>query len=250
MKAALIVNPVGPLIQNNLDSIIELSNQAANAGAQIVIFPEAALTGLINDDNPEHDLPYGQDIPGEITDRLSELARKNSVLLAIGLLEREDGKLYDSALLFSSKGDIILKYRRITDRWHGSEADKLIYCAGNKIPAIQTEFGKMAFLICGDLFDNNLVTQFNKLKCDYLLFPFCRQFNDCSFDQKHWEIIEQPDYARQVALIGTTSLMTNYLAVDSLNDDYSFGGAMVISGKGEIIKSFPLGQSGMLLVDV
>jgi predicted amidohydrolase len=250
MKSALIINPVGPKIQTNLDTIIELSNQAAKTGAQIAVFPEAALTGLINNDNPEHDLPLGQTIPGEFTKQLSIVATRNKIWIAIGLLEREEDKLFDSAILISSGGETVLKYRRITSRWHGSQADESVYCSGREIPTVMTEFGKIAFLICGDLFDNKLVKRFKALKCDYLLFPFCRQFNDRSFDQNHWELLDQPKYAMQTKLIGVTSLMTNYLAVDGLADDYSFGGAMAISGKGVIINSFPLGESGILVVDV
>jgi len=52
MKAALIVNRVLYGINTNLEEILSLANKASDAGADIILFPEAALTGLINKDVP------------------------------------------------------------------------------------------------------------------------------------------------------------------------------------------------------
>jgi hypothetical protein len=47
-----------------------------------VVFPEAGLTGLINNDDPAHDLPLGREISGAVTDRLAPLARERQLWLA------------------------------------------------------------------------------------------------------------------------------------------------------------------------
>ena len=101
MKAALIVNPVGPDIDANLRSILEMLNKAADNGVELVLFPEAAITGLINNDIPAHDIPLGQPIPGPLTDILSDLVEERKIYLAIGMLERESDRLYDSAILLT-----------------------------------------------------------------------------------------------------------------------------------------------------
>ena len=123
MWAALVIHRVLPDIDANLAAILHMANEAADAGADLVVFPEAALTGLINNDDPSHDLPLGQVIPGPVTDVLAGLARERHIWLAIGLLEREGHRLYDSAVLLTPDGDIGLKYRRIQPRWHGKRAD-------------------------------------------------------------------------------------------------------------------------------
>jgi predicted amidohydrolase len=64
MKAALVVNRVLPDVDANLANILKAAHAAADEGADLVVFPEAALTGLINNDDPAHDLPLGQPIPG------------------------------------------------------------------------------------------------------------------------------------------------------------------------------------------
>ena len=65
MKAALAVNRVTTDTDANLKMITNMANEAADKQADLVVYAEAALTGLINDD-PSHDLPLGQPIPGPV----------------------------------------------------------------------------------------------------------------------------------------------------------------------------------------
>ncbi len=45
MKAALAVRPVAPDTNANLATIVAMANQAHDAGADLVLFRETALTG-------------------------------------------------------------------------------------------------------------------------------------------------------------------------------------------------------------
>ena len=250
MKVALVVNRVLPDVDANLEAVLSMTNEVASAGAELVVFPEAALTGLVNNDDPIHDLPLGQPIPGLITTRLSQLTRERRVWLAIGLLEREDNRLYDSGVLLAPDGEIVLKYRRIHPGWHGLKAEPSVYCHGTEIPRAETSLGTFAFLICGDLFDDELVQRIRGLAPDWLLFPFARAFEDESHSQERWEREEKPAYLQQVKLAGVTTLMTNYLGDRTLCADNSFGGAMIVSGDGNVVASLPLGKAGILLADL
>jgi N-carbamoylputrescine amidase len=250
MKAALVVNRVLPDVDANLAAILRMASEAADAGAQLVVFPEAALTGLTNSDDPSHDLPLGQTIPGPVTDVLAELVRKRHIWLAIGLLEREGGDLYDSAVLFTPGGEIGLKQRRIHPGWHCRRADPSVYHPGAELLRAETPLGIFAFSICcSDLFDDGLIQRVRGLRPDWLLCPLARCFEDGSYNQERWDREEKLVYVERVKLAGITALMTNYLAEVSL-DGGSFGGAMVVSGDGTVVDSFPLGKVGMLLVDV
>jgi len=249
MRAALVVHRVLPEIGANLVAILNMANEAADGGADLVVFAEAALTGLINNDDPSHDLPLGQVIPGPVTDALAGLARERCIWLAIGLLEREGGRLYDTAVLFTLDGGIGLKYRRIQPQWHGTDADPSVYCQGTELSKVETPGGDFAFLICGDLFDDELVQRMRDLQPHRLLFPFARCFDDGSYDQERWDREEKPEYVQRVTLAGTTTLMANTLAGREL-DRGSFGGAMVVSKDGAVVDSLPLGRVGTLLVDL
>jgi len=250
MRAALIVNRVGPDSSQNLADVLRLAAQAADRGAELLLFPEAALTGLINDDDPVHDLPLGRPIPGPVTVLLGNLARARRVWLAIGLLERDGDRLYDSALLLSPQGTVALQYRRIQPQWHGCGADPSVYGQGTDLAGTETPWGTVLFLICGDLFDDGIVARARSLQPRWLLFPFARGAAGGGRDQQRWDRDEMPSYLEQVRRVGAAALMVNYLAGDDLPDDASFGGAWAVHAHGSIAASLPLGRAGMLLVDL
>jgi len=52
MKVALAVNHVTPNIDKNMSEILQMIDDAAEAKADLILFPEAAPTGLINNDTP------------------------------------------------------------------------------------------------------------------------------------------------------------------------------------------------------
>jgi predicted amidohydrolase len=250
MKIALASNLVTSNIDRNFKEIISMCHQAAADGAGLILFPEAALTGLINNDDPCHDLPIGRELSDPIVRTLIRHSSILNIWIAIGFLERKEHCLYDSAILINRSGRIPLHHRRINPRWHGAKADPSTYRQGNFIKTANTPFGKLAFLICGDLFDDTVVSQLQGRDIDYLLFPFARCFDDKAIDQERWDGYELLEYRDRIRKIGIPTLMVNYLAGDDLDDDGSFGGAFAIAGDGGLISNMPLGKPGIMIIDL
>lgn len=248
MRIALVVHRVTPDTNANLISIIDSIHKCADKGVDLIIYSEAAITGLINNDDPAHDIHLGDPIPGKVTDTLAEIVRERKIHLAIGILEREGNKLYDSAILFAPNGKIAMKYHRINPQWHGREADPNVYCQGEELTKVSTDLGTFMFLICGDLFEDDLVVRVRKLKPDWLLVPFARCFDDGTYDQVRWDREEKFQYIARVKIAETPTFMVNYLADKEL-DGGSFGGAMAVSPTGEILGSLPIGKEGILYVE-
>jgi predicted amidohydrolase len=249
-RAALMVPRVVADPAANLATMERMAVEAVSSGAELLLFPEAVLTGLSNNDNPAHDLPLGETIPGPATDALGAFCRRRGVWLGFGMLEREEGRLYDSAVLLGPEGSICLSYRRNQPQWHGRKADPAVYCQGTEIPKADTPFGAVGFLLCGDLFDDDILSRFRDLRADWLLFPFARCFSDGTVDQDCWDREELPEYLERVKMVRTPALMANYLADSSLKDDNGFGGAFFASAEGKLIASRPLGKEGMLIVEI
>jgi N-carbamoylputrescine amidase len=227
-----------------------LADEAADAGADLILFPEAAATGLANNDDPQHDLPLAEPVPGPITARLAAMARRARAYLAAGILERHGPRLYDSAVLLDPRGRLALHYRRIQPQWHGRGADPRVYRQGRDVASAATPLGTLSILICGDLFDDAIVARVRALAPDALLFPFARNFSDGSFDQAKWDREEEAAYAARATAAGCTTLMANVLEDPTLTGWPSFGGAMAVSPDGEVLARWPLGRPGVLLVDV
>ena len=244
MKASLVVHRVTPSIEDNLGLILSSIDQASRRGSDLVMFSETALTGLINDDVPEHDVRLGTALPGAQVDLVCQHAKANNINVALGIFEVDDSRLFDTALFIGRDGHIGLKYRRISAGWHHPRADSTFYGHGSAVEAYRSDIGKVCFLICGDLFDDELVERVQRQRPDLLLVPFARAFEGGGHSQDRWENEELRQYLSRVQRAGVKTLLTNYL-----DDDY-FGGAFYVAANGRLVNSLPLGQKGMLTVDL
>jgi predicted amidohydrolase len=250
MKAAMIVPRISSDLKANAERIEEMVAIAAGLGCSLVLLPEAVLTGLINNDDPAHDLPLGRMVPGPALAKFTKSARRYNLWIGLGLLERDGGCLYDSAVLIAPDKSIALKYRRNQPQWHGRAADPTVYKQGTSVNVAQTPFGTVGFLICGDLFDDEIVTRFRDTNPDLLLFPFARCFPGGAVDQTRWDKVELPKYISRLKLLGTPALMVNYIGHKSIEDSPCFGGAFAISADGEVLAALSLGVQGIKIVDL
>jgi N-carbamoylputrescine amidase len=140
--------------------------RAADLGADLVCFPETCLFGWLN---PEAHL-RADPVPGAISERLAQLARRHGLMLAIGLAEREGGRLYDSALLFDRDGTLLLRHRKVNVL---SELMDPPYSPGEAAPGVvDTRLGRVGLLICADSFVDELVGQLAAAEPDLVLVPF------------------------------------------------------------------------------
>jgi predicted amidohydrolase len=153
--------------EGNLRRIEYAVEEAARQRAQLACFPETAVLGWVN---PEaHRL--AEPIPGAISRRISELARKHKLMICIGLSEKDGDQLYDSAILVGSDGRILDKHRKI------NTLVKLLdppYTRGtiDEIHAIETPIGRVGMLICADTFKEELVERAGEQKPNLLLVPY------------------------------------------------------------------------------
>ena len=147
---------------------IEYALEDAEAkGAEIAIFPESSLLGW---ENPEaHRMAYP--IPGTDSDRIAAMARKHRLMIAIGLDEKDGDELYDSAILVDKTGKLLWKHRKINVL---PELMTPPYAQGKPedIGVVETEFGRIALLICADTFTDTHLERLKALKPDLMLVPY------------------------------------------------------------------------------
>lgn len=92
----------------NLDRLLDLNEQAAQAGARIIANPELALSGYSFSGKSEI-AHLAETIPGPSTDKFGELAWKHKAYIAYGLpeIDRETGVVYNSAVLIGPTGRVL-----------------------------------------------------------------------------------------------------------------------------------------------
>jgi predicted amidohydrolase len=247
VKVSLAVPALTGDSKSNLAAVLAMVSEAGRERSDVVVFPEASLTGFTINDDPTHDLALGETIPGPATERIGRAAREAGIWIAIGMFERDGSTLYDSALLLTSDGEIALRYRRISPGWHAGDADPGFYGRGDGISSCETPFGRSAILICGDMFDETLVRKTRELHADCVFVPMARSFDDGSTDTERWNRDEKRVYIKQVGRLGTRTFVVNCLCLTE--QDRSFGGALAIASDGSLIDSLPIGQPGFLTVE-
>jgi len=215
-------------------------------GAQIATFPESAILGW---ENPEaHRL--AQPIPGADSRRIQDLAKKFDLMIAIGLDEKDGDRLYDSAILVDRTGKLLWKHRKINVL---PELMSPPYAQGkpDDINVIETEFGRIAFLICADTFSDAHFERIKQLKPDFMIVPY-----GWAAKPQEW-----PEHAKELEKIvtkrakelGCDVLGTDLVGVMSAGPwkGYTYGGASVaISGAGEVITKLRDRDTEVRLVEV
>jgi predicted amidohydrolase len=153
--------------EGNFRRIEYALDQAEAQHADIAIFPESSILGW---ENPEaHKL--AEPIPGKDSERIGALAQKHHLMIAIGLDEKDGEHLYDSAILVDKTGKLLWKRRKINVL---PELMTPPYSQGRPedIGVVETEFGRIAVLICADTFTDAYLERLKALKPDLMLVPY------------------------------------------------------------------------------
>ena len=145
--AGIQMEPVILDKKTNLQRCLELARKAAAEGAQLVIFPEAALTGYVYGSLAEA-TPLAEPIPGPSTETLSALCHELGLHVVVGLLEHESGKVYNASMLLGPSG-LIGKYRKLHLPYVG--VDRFVNHGDLPLRVFDTELGKIGLAICYDL---------------------------------------------------------------------------------------------------
>lgn len=221
----------------NLRHLQQRLKEVSQYQPDIVCLPECAFTGYLFE---EMDFQkFAEPIPGQTTSTLSMLANENHCYICFGMLEKTDAGVYDSAVLIDKTGEIVLVHRKLVE--HPP------FINGDQVKAIETEFGNLAILLCGDMFHDDVKAKIDK-PLSALFLPMSRSFDKKSPDLERWAKVERKVYLDEVKKVGFTTFMVNSL--ENLTAEGSFGGAMIINSAGELMAESPHGTDEALIFDL
>jgi predicted amidohydrolase len=145
-KLAVVQMPViGGQREENLRRAIQSIAKADELGAEIVLLPETLDCGWCH----ESARSCAGAIPdGDSCVRLRDAARAHGMHVCAGLVERAGDRLFNSAVLISPEGEVLLHHRKLNEL---SMAHHL-YALGDRLAVAQTALGTIGLMICADAF--------------------------------------------------------------------------------------------------
>ncbi len=148
--------------------MISLMDKAASRGADLVVFPELALTTFFPRwfmaDQSDVDMFFEHEMPSADTAPLFEAAARLGVAFSFGYAELTDDengrpRHFNTSIIVSSSGDILLKYRKIHLPGHDEPEDwrpfqhleKRYFEVGDLgFPVAEALGGRIGMCICND----------------------------------------------------------------------------------------------------
>lgn len=129
--------------KENMKKVEGLIKEASENKAELMLFPEMALTGFTMDINK---LVLSEE---QIINWLKKEAINNNINIGLGFAIKADEKGMNKYVIVSKEGDVLAKYTKIHPFSYGGENDK--YYSGNEICVCEINKFKIAPFICYDL---------------------------------------------------------------------------------------------------
>jgi predicted amidohydrolase len=140
------INPALGNLSRNLAIYQEIFAQAKKEQVDLLIFPELGLTGyFLRDMVPEVALKEDSAIITE----LKELSQE--IPIATGWVEESKEHLFYNAAIYLEAGEIKHIHRKVYLPTYGMFDEQRYFARGKKLRAFDTRFGRIALLICEDL---------------------------------------------------------------------------------------------------
>jgi predicted amidohydrolase len=147
LVAAAQIEPKLGEKERNLETCIARMEEAAAAGAQLIVLPECAIPGYMWESADEA-LPFAEEIPGPSTELMEREARRLGLHVVCGLIERDGDALRNAAMFVSPDDGLIGTYRKTHLPFLG--VDRFVV-PGDELTVWDTPLGRIGIEICYDL---------------------------------------------------------------------------------------------------
>jgi predicted amidohydrolase len=133
--------------KTNRAKILSNIREAAARDAQLVIFPECALTGYAFE-SLEEAIPFAEKVDGPSAQAIAEACRETGAYAIVGFIESAGDKFYNAAMLVGPDG-VIGNYRKAHLPFIG--VDRFMTPGDRPFEVFQLPFGKVGINICYDI---------------------------------------------------------------------------------------------------
>lgn len=152
VKIGLIQMSMEQEVNKNIEKAMNQIKNAAKKGANIVCLPEIFTSPYFPQIENANAKDHAIEIPSILTNQLSALAKELKIVLVAGsIFEKNEGKFYNTSLVYDTDGKLLGKYRKMHIPHDPSFYEQNYFEKGNlDYQVFDTKFGKIAPAICYD----------------------------------------------------------------------------------------------------
>jgi predicted amidohydrolase len=126
----------------NLAAIFAMIGEAAAQGCDVLALPECSLAGWLSPAAKS----LAEPIPGPLTRKLCVQAREHGMAIVLGLEERADSQVFNSAIFIDDTGRILLHHRKLNELPEG----RTLYGPGTGLQVAAWQGRTIGLSICAD----------------------------------------------------------------------------------------------------
>jgi len=226
-------------LEGNVDTMSAWAARATEAGADLVCFPELAITGY-----PPEDLVLRRTFVDDNLEALEELARRSADGCAVitGFVDRSDAGIHNAAALLDG-GAIEARYHKVKLPNYGVFDEKRYFVPGLAGYTVRVASSDLGISVCEDAWAPG--PPFDEYARRHV--PLVLNINGSPY-HRH-KIAERLDICRDRA--GETGAWIVYVNAVGGQDELVFdGGSMVVSPQGELAHRAEMFEEDLLVVDL
>jgi omega-amidase len=131
----------------NVSKVRDFSQQAKDAGAELIVFPEMSDTGYSMPVIQKHASHWKTGFVANV----QEIANQLSLAIVCGVSERDGSSIYNSQVVIDQKGNIVAKYRKTHLYAVAPVQEQTCFAAGDRFVSFALGDLRFGFSICYDL---------------------------------------------------------------------------------------------------
>ena len=226
-------------LAGNVDAMSAWAARATEAGADLICFPELAITGY-----PPEDLVLRRTFVDDNLEALEELARRSAGGCAVltGFVDRTDAEIHNAAALLDG-GTIAARYHKLKLPNYGVFDEKRYFVPGVAGCSVRVASSDLGISVCEDAWAPG--PPFDEYARHHV--PVVLNINGSPY-HRH-KIAERLDICRDRAR--ETGAWIVYVNAVGGQDELVFdGGSMVVSPQGELVHRAAMFEEDLLVVDL
>lgn len=240
-KAAIVQFRSSISKEENLEKALHYIDEASRLGASLVAFPEFTMAYSPEEQDVDALYHIAERINGNFVSAIREKVRACMVDTVVTMYERGEGsnRVYDTALLIDSNGNIRSVYRKIHlyDALGFKESAKLL--PGNEVAVpVDAQLGRLGMMICYDVRFPEMSRILALLGTEVLVIPSAWVQGRMKYE--HWQTMLRARAIENGCYV---------IAPDQVGNIY-IGHSMAVDPFGSVLLDMGEGDEGLGMVEV